>query len=359
MSNSKENFNKISILIIGSGIIGKFNALELVGKGFKITLLDNAEHKNASNAALGLLMGEIYQKNSGRSWELRKKSIEMWPKWIELLNKTNPNLKIEKPFIQLTTDQKKFDKLYQFAYNNPVKKLEIINENSSKLTAIHEIFETRNFKGLISHEDGRINPKLLLDTIDTFLKKTKINTIKSKVIKIEKNRRKWFVTLNSGEKLSSHIVILCNSLNSSKLLIQAGYEIKLRPVLGQAIEIRHDSNKINFLSLPKNFNIDGKNFIPLTKNQMIIGSTDECSTHPSKSKISDLTEFLEKKPIWLHKKNISRSWFGIRSKPDGEPSPILKTLDKGLIICSGFYKNGILLAPACANWISNEIQKHI
>ncbi len=359
MKTSKENFNKISILIVGSGIIGKFNALELLEKGFKVTLIDNAEHKNASNAALGLLMGEIYQKTSGRSWELRKKSIEMWPKWIKLLNKTNPNLKIEKPFIQLTTNRKKFDKLCQFAYNNPVKKLEIINENSSKLNTIHEIFETKNLKGLISHEDGRINPKLLLDTIDIYLKKTKINTIKSKVINIEKNRNKWLVTLNSGEKLSSHIVILCNSLDSPQLLIQAGYEIKLKPVLGQAIEILHDSNQINFLSLPKNFNIDGKNFIPLTNNQIIIGSTDEYSMHPSKSRVTDLTEFLEKKPIWLNKKNISRNWSGIRSKPDGEASPILKTLEKGLIICSGFYKNGILLAPACTNWISKEIQKHI
>ena len=75
MKSLKENFQKTHIVIIGSGIIGKFNALELLAQGYKITLLDNAEHKNSSNAALGLLMGEIYQKNSGRSWELRKKSM--------------------------------------------------------------------------------------------------------------------------------------------------------------------------------------------------------------------------------------------------------------------------------------------
>ena len=37
---------------------------------------------------------------------------------------------------------------------------------------------------------------------------------------------------------------------------------------------------------------------------------------------------------------------------------ILKSLEKGLILCTGLYKNGILLAPACANWISNEVEKH-
>ena len=38
---------------------------------------------------------------------------------------------------------------------------------------------------------------------------------------------------------------------------------------------------------------------------------------------------------------------------------LLKSLEEGLILCAGFYKNGILLAPSCSNWISQEIKKHI
>ena len=45
--------------------------------------------------------------------------------------------------------------------------------------------------------------------------------------------------------------------------------------------------------------------------------------------------------------------------PRGEPSPILKSLEKGLILCTGFCKNGILLAPVCSNWISDEIENHL
>ena len=57
-----------------------------------------------------------------------------------------------------------------------------------------------------------------------------------------------------------------------------------------------------------------------------------------------LTNFLDKKPNWLMKGKISKKWYGIRSKPDGEPSPIMKNLKDGLIICTGFYKNGILIS---------------
>ena len=59
------------------------------------------------------------------------------------------------------------------------------------------------------------------------------------------------------------------------------------------------------------------------------------------------------------KGKISKKWYGIRSKPDGEPSPIMKNLEDGLSIGTGFYKNGILLAPAWSKWVANEIKNYL
>ena len=89
MKSLKKNFQKANILIIGSGIIGKFNALELSELGFQVTIIDPTQLKNSSNAALGILMGNMYQKRQGRSWDLRKKSIELWPKWLGFLQRFN------------------------------------------------------------------------------------------------------------------------------------------------------------------------------------------------------------------------------------------------------------------------------
>ena len=123
MKSLKENFQKSHILIIGSGIIGKFNALELSELEFQITIVDPAQHKNSSNAALGLLMGNIYQKRRGRIWELRKQSLELWPQWITFLQKFNSELNIEKPLIQLTTNEEKFKKLEKYIYETNDKNL--------------------------------------------------------------------------------------------------------------------------------------------------------------------------------------------------------------------------------------------
>ena len=359
MNHAKDKFNKIKVLIIGSGIIGKSNAFKLSDYGFDITLVDQDEIHNSSNAALGVLMGKIYQKRKGRSWILRQKSSELWPQWINILQTYNSNLRIEKPLFQLTNDEKKFRKLTAFVNNYPNDDLEIVETNASILNPINTVFRGSKLQGIISHQDGRINPKFLLETLNIALKSKNIKTINNKVVKIKKHNRKWNLELKTGEILISEIVILCNSLDSLKLINPEIYDIKLKPVLGQAVEIFHEENNEDFLSLPKVLNINGKNLITLSKEKIIIGSTDEYNFKPEDFYLNELFEFLEQRPNWLNKKNISRKWFGIRSRPDGEPSPILKSLEKGLILCSGFYKNGMLLAPACSDWVSEEIKKHI
>ena len=359
MKSLKENCQKLHIIIIGSGVIGKFNALELSELGFQITIVDPNQLQNSSNAALGLLMGNIYQKKRGRSWDLRKQSMELWPQWITFLQKFNYELNIEKPLIQLTTNEEKYKKLEKFIYEHNDQNLRILNRDSMFIKNINKTFQTKNIKGMISLKDGRINALLLLQTLDKYLKHKKINHLQKEIIKIRKSNNQWVSTTKNNENIKSDMVILCNSLKAIDLIDGLSLNIKLKPVLGQAIEIDINDEEVDLLSLPKQFNINGKNLIIKSKNKLIIGSTDEYSSYPDKNTFEKLTNFLDKKPNWLMNGIISKKWYGIRSRPVGEPSPIMKNLEYGLIICTGFYKNGILLAPACSKWVANEIKNDL
>ncbi len=357
MKGLKENFQKINILIIGAGIIGKFTALELAEQGYQVTIVDPAHNKSSSNAALGLLMGHMYQKRNGRSWRLRKESIELWPKWIKFLQKFNKKLKIEKPLIQLTSDNQKFEKLEKFVKQTADQNLKILKKDSSIIKNLNKAFETNNLQGLISYEDGKIEPHALLNTLDIYLKYKKVNFLSDEIIAIKKSKDKWISNSKNDEKIESDAIILCNSLKALDLIDNTSHTIYLKPVLGQAVELYVDDKKINLLSLPRHFSINGKNIMPITKNKIIIGSTDEFSTRPRKDSFESLTNFLEKKPKWINCAKTTKSWYGIRCRPEGEPSPIIKHLETGLILCTGFYKNGFLLAPACTSWVANELKK--
>ncbi len=359
MKSLKENFNKTHIVIIGSGIIGKFNALELSELGFQVTLIDPTQLQNCSNAALGLLMGNMYQKRKGRSWDLRKQSIELWPQWITFLKKFNCELNIEKPLIQLTNSEEKFKKLEKFIYENNDLNLQILERDSILINNINKAFQTKNIRGIVSFKDGRINALSLLKTLDKYLKHNKVNFLEEEIIRIKKTKNQWISRTRNNENIKSDMVILCNSLKVIDLIDSLSLNIKLKPVLGQAMEIDINDTEVDLLSLPKQFNINGKNIIPKSKNKLIIGSTDEYNTKPEENTFEKLTDFIDKKPNWLIKGKISKKWFGIRSRPDGEASPIMKNLEDGLIICTGFYKNGFLLAPACSRWVANEIKNYL
>jgi hypothetical protein len=91
----------------------------------------------------------MYQKSKGRSWELRKKSNELWPKWVKSLQQYNKNLKIEKPLIQLTTEQEKFEKLSKFFSHHPRRGVGVLEQDSTIIQSINKIFNIDNLKGII------------------------------------------------------------------------------------------------------------------------------------------------------------------------------------------------------------------
>jgi len=354
-----KNLKNAHILVIGSGIIGKFNAAELSKLNCKVSISDPSPENNGSTSSLGILMGRIYRKRSGRAWELRQKSLELWPIWIKTLQEFNPKIQIDKPLIQLTSNAKVFEKMAKFAVNREREGIEILDKKSTIIKNIDHIFPDNKFKGIVSYEDGRINPIALLKTLDKYLDQQNIHKFKNKIIKISKLDNKWIALCKGGEEIVADAILVCNSLNTLKIIDSWEYQIKLKPVLGQAIELSFEDKLINFLSLPKVLSLNGKNFIPIEKNKIIIGSTSEEDISPREEYINELLSLFDQKPFWMKKKYISRQWYGIRSRPENQASPILKSLARGLLLCSGFYKNGILLAPACSHWVKNEIKKHL
>jgi hypothetical protein len=40
---------------------------------------------SGSEAALGVLMAQVFHRNSGRAWRLRQRSLELWGQWRQQL----------------------------------------------------------------------------------------------------------------------------------------------------------------------------------------------------------------------------------------------------------------------------------
>ncbi len=368
MNSQKAKENQIAISVIGSGIAGITTAFHLSKKGYKVNLIDpkinseinNLNPNNGTQAALGVLMGNVYKRSKGRAFLLRKKSMELWKEWLLKLNKSEENFKLEKPLIKLANSEKEYQSMIEISKSKKEYGIELLDKNSIEFWS--SVFEKKLIGGLISLEDGRLNPIKLLKLFMQSLDKMKVNKIQDNVIKINKNvnsnNQKWKIYLESNKSINQDYIIICSALNTQKLLTSLGHtSILLEPILGQVIELELEDQTSNWNNWPAVLNYQSINFIHHKPKHILVGATIESSTKPSLLYKQEMLNMRNTAPKWIKTARINNEWNGIRARPTNEPAPLLKELEPGLLINTGHYRNGILLAPYCAEWIGLKIDK--
>ena len=367
MNKEKAEKNLIEISIIGCGIAGIATAFQLGKKGYKVNLIDplvnskvnNLIPKNGTQASLGVLMGNIYKRSKGRTFLLRNKSMNLWKEWLGEINCTDSNFIFEKPLIKLANSEQEYQSMIKLIENKKGYEIEILDRNS--LDFWNSIFEKKLIGGLISHDDGRLNPTKIINSLMLSLDQLKINKIEKNVRKINKNNniyeKRWNINLENNQSIDQDFIIICSALNTQKLLRPIGHEILLEPILGQVIELELKNKNTQWKRWPGILNYQSINFIHQDSNHMLMGATIEKGIKPSQIYKEEMLNMNNNAPKWIKNAKICNEWNGVRARPMNEPAPLLKELEPGLLINTGHYRNGVLLAPACAEWIEIKIEE--
>ncbi len=366
MNRQKSEKKQTEISIIGSGIAGITTAFQLGKKGYKINLIDpivnseinNLNPINGTQASLGVLMGNVYKRSKGRAFQLRNQSMKLWKEWLTEINYSESDLILKKPFIKLADSEKEYESMIELSKNKKKYGIELLDKNS--LDFWNFIFETKLIGGLISHEDGRLNPIKLITSLMGSLDQMQINKIDKNVSKISRNSnindKIWNIDLENNQSIKQDYIIICSALNTQKLLKPLGHEILLEPILGQVIELELNKENSTWHEWPGILNYQSINFIHQYPNRMLIGATLEKGTQASLVDKQEMLNLKNNAPTWMKNALISHEWSGIRARPINKPAPLLEQIEPGLLINTGHYRNGVLLAPACAEWIGLKIE---
>ena len=154
-------------------------------------------------------------------------------------------------------------------------------------------------------------------------------------------------------------------MGSTPLIDELQPMVKIKPVLGQALQIKlnHGLGNSNFQPV-----ITGEDvhIVPLNEQEYWIGATLE---FPDKmDEIIPKIELLEtvKQQAFsfcpaLKNGEIINTWLGKRPRPDGEAAPIIKEIPNypNVLLATGHYRNGILLAPGTAVVIRDKIMENL
>ena len=360
------NYSSECIGVIGGGIIGSTTALHLAMLGYTVELfdpelkqtIDYSRMLSGTKASLGVLMGYVYRRDKGRSWNLRKRSMELWPNLLSNISTIDNPLRLDTPLIQLARSEHEAKRMEQLAEKR--KDLGLKFFHSHPTTGQSHCWPKYEYGGLISKYDGRIDPLELMIALIKALDKHKVQTTNKKICRIDRvtsnGQSEWQLKLDNGQSLNKKHVVICAAAGTETLLKPLGHHYPLEPILGQVLHLEIDAACSAWSGWPAVLINNGINLIPHNQNELLIGATVEPGITSNHQYLINMKELNGASPNWLRSSCIKNHWKGLRVKPINEPAPLLKNLEPGLILNTAHYRNGILLAPACAEWVSKEIQ---
>lgn len=349
------------ITIIGAGIIGSAIAYELsLNPKFDITLLDrNPPASGCTSAALGVLMGIISHKTKGQAWQLRETSIQRYKTLIpELEELTGKQLSYNhQGIVKLLfpeDNREKWHKLQQTRHSQGWD-LQIWEHLELKEKLPHLDIKQNNIIGAIySPQDAQVNPSQLTQALISGAKINGVNChFDSKVENIKATPINSTIYTNIGEFKTDWLIITAG-LGTTLLTKCLQEPVDIRPVLGQALHLKLDypSANIDFQPVVTGNDV---HIVPLGKGEYWVGATvefpdDNGEVIAQQELLEELKQNAFKFCPNLSKASIIKHWSGKRPRPHQQPAPIIKKLlgYNQVLLASGHYRNGVLLAPATA-----------
>jgi len=357
----------VRVAIIGCGIVGASIAFELSNyPELKVTVFDKQPPAQASTgAALGVLMGVISHKTKGRNWQLRETSLQHYETLIpELEAMTGRKIPFNKQGILMLCaegeDLSKWEKL-KATRQSQGWELEIWDLEQVRDRNPHLNLNDHIICAIYSPQDRQVDPTALtLALVDAAKLKgvnfefgvevQAITDLDSQVCQIQ----------TSSSKLEFDWLIISAGLGSSALTASLNQLVDIRPVLGQALHFRLQNPVGNFDFAPV-ITCDDVHLVPLGNQEYWVGATVEFSVNGGEIQANArMLDGVFEKAIALYPAlaaaTILRQWSGLRPRPEGRPAPIIDRLgNSNILIASGHYRNGVLLAPATAHTIREII----
>jgi glycine/D-amino acid oxidase-like deaminating enzyme len=352
-----------AVLVVGAGIIGLMVAWRLAELGHPVTLVDPVLARGAppegsgSQAALGVLMARVFHRSAGRAWRLRQQSLQLWEQWLAELEGRGHRLPRRRGLLLLAASAEELARQERLADDRAQLGIPMERLRRKDLEVLQPRLPEQALGGLLSPQDGQLDPSAVMEALRREAKRLGVACMAERAVAIRR-RRSWQLELEGGAGLEAPWLVLALGLGTAPLLASLDHSLALEPVLGQALELELATEP--HWSWPGAVVWRGINLVPRPDlasggRRLWLGATLEPGEQASTAALAVLRQLGGEAPTWLREATVVREWQGLRGHPQGTPAPVLDEPEPGLLIASGHYRNGVLLAPATAAWVCGRI----
>jgi glycine/D-amino acid oxidase-like deaminating enzyme len=360
------------VVVIGCGVVGAAIAYELsLVPGLTVTVLDKQPPAQAATkAALGVLMGVISHKIKGNAWKMRQTSIQRYETLIpELEALTQRKIPFNRQGILMLCfegeDLVRWENLVEIRKSQGWQ-LEIWDNAQLQSNCPHLNCE-KIVAAVYSPQDRQVDPVALTLALVDAAQRNGVTCHFGVTVEGYDHLRRQIQIKSIGAIDESSLLqnvdwlVVAAGLGSSQLTASLQQQIDIRPVLGQALhlQLQHPIGNPDFQPVITG---DDVHIVPVGMGEYWVGATVEFPSD-GLDVVADASqlEAVRQQAIAfcpaLATATITKTWSGLRPRPEGRPAPIIGHLPgyTNVLLATGHYRNGVLLAPATAQAIREAI----
>jgi glycine oxidase len=355
-----------TVVIAGGGVIGLGVAWRAAQRGFDVTVVDPAPGRGASHAAAGMLAPVSEAAYAEKELlALGAASLERYPAFAAELTEASGE---PTGFRRTGTLQVGYD-ADDLAVIDELRVLqESLGVPGQRLTArecrrLEPMLDPSVRGGLLVEEDGSVDPRLLTGALQTAATRAGVRMVAQPVTRLAidpHTERIRGVTLAGGATITADWTVLAAGWESAAIAgLPPDCVPPVRPVKGQVVRLRAPDG--SFLRRSVRGVVRGSSvyLVPRENGELVVGATQEELGPDTRVTAGGLWELLrDARTLVPGITELEFTEAVARLRP-GTPdnAPVLGPCRAdGLVLATGHFRNGVLLAPVTADVITDCLE---
>jgi len=348
------------VLIIGDGIIGRSVAFDCVRAGYQTTILTKNQPYSATQAAGGMLTPSAEIETAEKVLiQFAQESCSRYPSFVTEVEKAS----------ELTCEYSRHGTLLLALHRDHQNDLSYLAQAQraagmkvAELTRREVLQKEPNLHhqvvgGLYAQNDHHVNPRALHNALGQALAKSGVHTITASSITLHHDQHQLAAVEYTREEVCSTIntdsVILCAGAWTNDLLPET-LKLPAKPIKGQYVRLTGESLIQEVVRTPDVY------LVPRPGGEIYIGATAEdqgFNHHQTAGGIMELLYHAWRAVPGTYEMKIVEQGVGFRPSlrdnlPAVGPTPI-----EGLLLATGHYRHGIMLAPQTSQLVLDILAK--
>ncbi|MGC1185025.1 MAG: glycine oxidase ThiO [Candidatus Dormiibacterota bacterium] len=347
-------------LIVGAGVIGLSIAEALARSGAQVSVLERSAScgQGASGAAAGMLAGGAEATAADPFQQLCQASRQLWPEWAADLEQTSGvDCELElSGLLRVTGSEqgaRELERISAWQCEHGVDVSGLLDR--AQLAQLVPGLGSLVLAGVHYRQDGHVHTHRLTEAlVSACLRRGVIIETETEVTELEIQADRPRLTVSGGRQIEADYLVVCAGSWSGEILPAAAAGALLEPIRGQMVAFDPGRPLIPMI-------VFGDHGYLLQKRSGLIlaGATEERVGYqpwPTLEGVSQLTTAAADLVPQLRQARFASAWAGLRPHArDGWPLLGRTEMGGSLLLATGHYRNGILLAPVTAALVARAV----